>query len=277
MYDRGSNAPSVPAELRHLISPFADVRERYPVYGGLGSDAQVVEGTTLVTSAATGATLIAAGAAAGSVVPVIGTAIGAAVGLALSLMHGGTPDAMKAIWAHVPVSATRLSGGHGQWHDTLTGETLTDAQSDLRKSAVVASAIHAFNDAKNWWYDATSQAHLSGADALARWKANFGSADFVNAYALYPQVFQIFGPTSAGDPTIHAPAAAMVASQPPPVTSVYATPAQVAAAGLPPGTPLAVPAHASIFGGLSTTTLLLLGGGVLVGILLLKRSRSRGS
>lgn len=274
MYDRGSNAPSVPAELRHLISPFADVRERYPVYGGLGDSF----GGDVSAGGSTGA-------AVGSVIPGVGTVVGATVGTIggalASLVHalggGGTPDAMKAIWAHVPLSATRLSGGHGTWHDTLTGEVLTDAQSDVRKSAVIASAIHAFNDAKNWWYDATSQTHLSGADALARWNSNFGGADFANAYAVYPQAFQIFGPTSAGDPHVHAPGAMIVPTQAPPVTSVYATPAQVAAAGLPPGTPLAAPAQASLIGGLSTTTLLLLGGGVLVGIILLKRSRSRGS
>ena len=152
-------------------------------------------------------------------------------------------DPMKAIWSVVPFSVIRVSGGSGKWTDPLTHATLTDAGTDLRKSAVVASAIGAFNDQNNFWYDTVSQQHLTPAQAYARWQQLFGSATFAQAYGAFPSQFVIFQPTNAtGDPAIHGPGAMPVPSPaaPPipapalvpaqvPVTSASASPQQVAA------------------------------------------------
>lgn len=267
--------------------PIAGRRLRAPRVGlrGLGSNIGTQIGAG---AAATGATFaagsaIAAGAAFGSVVPVVGTAIGALVGLASTFIGGGTPDQMKGIWNAVGTSLTRLQGGHGTWTDQLTRETMGDAGSDLRKSAVVASAIGAFNDQKNFWYDAATQQYLSGASALQRWQAKFGSLSFANAYAAYPAAFTIYSPvTSSGDPQIHSPNAAVVYTPPNaigpvvgnplvptvPYTNVNATPGAVANAPYPV-------AQASILGGLSGSTLAIIGGGLLVGLLLFPRRRGQ--
>jgi hypothetical protein len=263
------DASCVPADLRYLSSPFPAGRRARGL--GASSATQATEGITAVSSGVTAAGLIAAGAAAGSVVPVLGTAIGALVGLAASLFGGGgTPDTTKAIWSVVPFSLIRLSGGHGTWTDTLTGVTMNDAGSDLRKSAVVASAINAFNDTNNHWYDATTQQYIDGSTATARWHTVFGNADFATAYAQYPNLFRIFGPTTQGDPTPHAPNPAIAAAAVPPVlTSASVTPGQLVAAG---STPSAAPLQASLLGGVSNTTLALLAVG-LIGAIAFSRRR----
>lgn len=230
-------------------------------------------------AAATGATFaagsaIAAGAAFGSVVPVVGTAIGALVGLASTFLGGGTPDAMKNIWDVVPFSVIRITGGHGQWSDPLTHETLTDAQTDLRKAAVVCSAIGAFNSPKNWWYDQATQGYLNGAACLQRWQARFGSLSFANAYAAYPSAFSIYSPVSnVTDPQIHEPSAPSALVTPTAaIGPINTLPLPNTAVAKPP---LAVQ-QASILGGLSGNTALLLGGGLIVGLILMGRRSSRG-
>lgn len=278
----GADASSVPADLRYLISPFPEVRARYPRHGqGLGAAntiTQVASATGAVGAGVAAGTAIAAGAAFGSVVPVVGTAIGAIVGAVIAFTGGGTPDQMKNIWDVVPFSLIRISGGHGVWTDTLTGQTLTDAQTDLRKAAVVASSINAFNDLNNHWYDATTQQYLSGASALQRWQQQFGSLSFANAYAQYPNAFRIFGPNPQGDPTPHAPSATIAAVFTPPgvpITSSSATPAQVAAGYVPPSA-AGAPLQASILGGVSNTTLAI-GALALIGAIAYSRRRGRPS
>ena len=210
------------------------------------------------------------GAAIGTVVPVLGTAIGGAIGtlaaLASSLIGGPSADAMKNIWNVVPLSLLRVSGGHGTWTDTLTGQTMPDAGTDLRKSAIVASAINAFNDPQNHWYDATTQQYINGATALQRWQQRFGSLDFANAYSSAPQAFRVFGPDPSQDPAIRLPAAVPTtpAGAPVPLTSASATPQQIAAARTAAGV---VPAQASLLGGLSTPLVLLIGAGLLYAVL----------
>lgn len=194
-----------------------------------------------------------------------------------------TTDQLKAVWSVVPLGIIRLTGGHGTWTDPLTHATLTDAQSDLRKSAVVASAIGAFNDQNNFWYDMTTQQHLLPADTYNRWQQKFGSATFAQAYGSFPSQFAIFAPTtSLGDPAIHAPGAIVAPSiavapavpvatvptvvAPVPITSASATPQQIAAAGA-----AAAPAPVAAA---STSTLLWLG--VAVGaFVLFNRSHRR--
>jgi hypothetical protein len=268
VYCGADSGLGVPAELRHLVSPFPEVRQRYP---GLGASA----GATVASGAAEGTAI-------GTAIPGIGNVAGGIIGTIagvgqaiINAIGGGTPDAMKAIWSAVPASLLRISGGHGVWHDTLTGQTLSDAETDLRKSAIVASAINAFNDSKNWWYDLTSQQHLTGADAMARWNAAFNGASFGQAYSAYPNAFRTFGPTTAGDPQIHSPSAYPAPSA---AYGASATPQQVIAAGQSGaiGTSGA-PQQASVLGGLSSTALLVIVGGVAVGLLLSRRTPSRGS
>ena len=222
--------------------------------GGLGAPSTGAD-------VATGATM---GAAVGSIVPILGTtigsAVGAIVGFASSLLGGsGNGDLLKNVWDVVPFSLIRLGGGHGQWTDPITHQVLTDAQSDVRKSAVVASAIGAFNDQNNFWYDDVTQQHLTPADAWQRWLQKFGNVGFAQAYAMAPGAFTIFQPTtSGGDPVIHAPGAVAPA--------LPASPT--------PGTML-VPQTASLVpAGLSTTTLAVIAIGLLVAGVMANRKRA---
>lgn len=251
---------------------------------GASTGTQIATGAGAVGASVAAGSAIAAGAALGSVVPILGTAIGALVGFASTFIGQGTPDQMKNIWSQVPLAVIRLTGGHGTWTDPLTHEVLTDAQSDLRKSAVVASAIGAFNDSKNFWYDTATQSYITGATALQRWQQRFGSLTFANAYAAYPSAFQVYSPVnSVGDPSIHSPGVAGVplagtppatgpaSASSPSVTSVNATPAQVAAAG---AVPVSTSLQASILGGLSGNTGLILAGGVILAVLFARRGSS---
>lgn len=270
---------------RPAVAPPHQIAYRDPIMGRTGVRRRGM-GESYGAAIGAGATT---GAAVGSIVPILGTGIGAAVGTLVGGVStlfggGGTPDQMKAIWSVVPFSVLRISGGHGTWTDTLTHEVLTDAQSDLRKSAVVASAIGAFNDARNWWYDQATQQYLSGASALQRWQQKFGNLSFANAYASYPGAFQIYSPvSSSGDPQIHSPntsvlqtpVAGTVPLVAPPLTSNL-TPQQIATM-----TPQQQAIYANqanslqqaslLGGGMSTGTLLLVGGGLLVGLLLMNR------
>lgn len=189
-----------------------------------------------------------------------------------------SPDLLKSVWSVVPFAVIRLTGGKGKWTDPLTHATLTDAQSDLRKSAVVASAIGAFNDQNNFWYDNATQQHLTPAEAYNRWQQVFGDHTFAEAYGSFPAQFAVFNPTSTnGDPVMHAPGTVVVpapvavpVSAPPaagvPLTSASATPQQVAAAGA--GATPAAPASAN--------TVLLLAGVGLGAYLLFAKHSPRG-
>jgi hypothetical protein len=249
-----------------IIGRYGHARKGLGVLPSVGTDASVGAGI---------GTLLGPGGTA------IGGGIGSLVGVISGLFGGGgTPDQMKAIWSTVPFSLLRLTGGHGTWTDTLTGESMSDAGSDVRKAAVVASGIGAFNDPRNWWFDQSTQQHLDGATAFQRWQQRFGGLSFANAFASYPSAFAVFGPYGkSGDPQIHSPDTPGVtgtmttglAPQPIPYTNVNATPYQVAAA---PVTYSPAVQQAGLLGGMSTSTMLLLGGGLLVGLLLMKRGSS---
>ena len=244
MYDRGSDSAGVPPELRHLISPFPDVRERYPVHGsmrGLGA-------TNVGASVATGATV---GASVGTVVPVLGTAIGGAVGaivgVVAGLFGGGGKD--KTGLPQVPSLNTAFNVALAtKWYTLYFTRYAPGGSSE--NSGTQASGIA---------YWANEIAH----DGPQRAWANFSTS---------PQPVQDQVPAKAaayapiyGSQYVLAPPGA-------PATGAF-TPTQVA--GAPVGT--VDVSQANVLGGMSSSTLLLVGGGLLVGFLLMRRKGAGGA
>lgn len=251
--------------------PYRDplMRRAARSHWGLGATTAQQAGAS---AAAVGTTIAAIGAATatgatiGSVVPILGTAIGAIVGAGVALFASApTVDNLKNVWDVVPFSLIRLTGGHGTWTDPLTHAVLTDAGSDVRKSAVVASALGCFNDQNNFWYDDTTQQHLTPNDTWQRWLQKFGNVTFAAAYAAAPSAFLIFSPTNVlGDPPIHAPTAVTIAPSTLQTAIIGVTPVSTTAP--------VTPATASLIGGVSNTTLALVAAGILAAMLV---SRSR--
>lgn len=119
-----------------------------------------------------------------------------------TLFGGGTPDQGKSVWSKIPLSLTRLSGGHGTWTDGATGEVLTDAGTDVRKGAIMASALGMYNDKRNWWFDDSTGQHVDPGTAYGRWQKLFGNVDFATAYAAYPTLFKVYGADPSIDPVV---------------------------------------------------------------------------
>ena len=122
-------------------------------------------------------------------------------------------DTPKQIWSKIPADIIRVKGGSGKWTDTLTGQTMNDAGTDLRKSAVMASAIGCYNASDNRWFDNITRQYVDAAAAAQRWSSVFGSATFETAYRTWPQRFRIYGSNPANDPSFGVPnASAFVAA-----------------------------------------------------------------
>lgn len=271
---RGADTPlGALGPVRRYVSPFQ--RRGMHGYNGHLDDDVANEGLGDWLSDAIGGA--GTGAATGSAVPGIGTAIGGIAGAVSGLLKGigggGTPDQMKAIWSAVPASVIRISGGHGQWTDTLTGEQMGDAGTDLRKSAVVASALGMFNDAKNWWYDDATGQYVSGAQALAKWQSYFGNQTFAQAYASSPQSFKIFGNDPSQDPSQATQSTAMPVrvGTPTPGTNVATLPVVATSSGKP----ATLVQQASIFGNASPTTIVLVIGVAVLGTMAFSRREER--
>lgn len=223
------------------------------------------------------------GGGLGFVIPVIGVdtndirdLVGAGGAIA-QIFGGGSPDANKRIWSQIPAEIIGVTGGHGSWTDTRTGEHLTDADTDIRKGAVMASAVSMYNDHRNWWFDQTTGQHdVSGGTAGQRWNALFGpSTSFAAAYGQFPTAFQIFGDDPSQDP--HIPAVGGTASAVPSIGlhPITTTPYNAHGPSYGTGGTAHTPtlANASLLGGLNPTALLVVGGGLLVGLLLMNRGR----
>lgn len=116
--------------------------------------------------------------------------------------HKTTDNFKNNVWSKVPFELRRIAGGHGKWHDTLTGESGNDAWGDVRAVAVVAGAVDGYVDANGVLYDNITGTSLGHEDAWARWTAKYGSAGFAQAYQMDPTAFRIFGANPADDPTI---------------------------------------------------------------------------
>lgn len=106
------------------------------------------------------------------------------------------------VYHNIPQSMIRVTGGSGKWTDTLTGDQINDLGTEVRKSAMLASALGLYVNHDNWFYDDTTGQHIDPAAVGARWKALFGNASFTDAYANYPQLFKTWGSDSSHDPHI---------------------------------------------------------------------------
>lgn len=232
----------------------------------------------------------------GFTIPILGINtddIVSAVNLASSLGGKSSQDWMKGVWSKVPASDIRVQGGSGHWTDPITGESMGDAGTDVRKGAVVASAIGAFPDQSNHWMDLVTGQGLSPDDTAKRWIASFGSVSYDTAYRQHPERFLTFQPsTASNDPPIlgrqygltrNAAAALQpaVVSYPPAGTAPQQT-------YLPPPIPRGLPSNAGPIGPLhqapparpafTISTPMLVGGAVLLGgaAWLLLRPKKRG-
>lgn len=115
----------------------------------------------------------------------------------------GDSNSIKTIYQQIPQSMIRVTGGHGTWTDTVTGETMPDLQTEVRKVAMMASALGIYNDKRNWFFDDTTGQQLTPGAVLARWEHLFGNGTtFQAAYARAPELFRVFGSDPALDPII---------------------------------------------------------------------------
>ncbi len=115
----------------------------------------------------------------------------------------GRTTGIKTIYQQIPQSMIRVTGGHGVWTDTVTGETMNDLATEVRKMAVLASALGIFVNRDNWFFDDTTGQHLSPDTVLARWNTLFGTGtSFQQAYSQQPELFRVYGPDPSEDPVI---------------------------------------------------------------------------
>lgn len=115
----------------------------------------------------------------------------------------GDSNSIKQIYQQIPQSMIRVTGGHGTWTDTLTGETMPDLQTEVRKVAMMASALGIYNDKRNWFFDDTTGQQLTPGAVLARWQKLFGvGTTWSAAYARSPELFRVYGSDPSLDPII---------------------------------------------------------------------------
>jgi len=279
----GTSSDGGPRAVVMFHDPFASaaLSPKEHANGALGSFANL--GFTTAEGATAGATVGTA------ILPGVGTAIGSAIGTIAGLFQsgidishlfgGGTPDEAKAVWSKIPGAYTRLEGGHGRWTDSLTGESMEDAGTDVRKGAIMASAVGMYNDQRNWWFDAATGQHVDPGTAAGRWKAIFGAGTpFEAAYAQAPERFAIFSsvdsstdpyiPSQGGTPMQHAATALPGNPYVPPV-AISSSPASPG--GIVTGFQ---PAIAGVLGAISPTTLMI-AAVALVGVFLLSGKKAR--
>lgn len=149
------------------------------------------------------------GAAIGSAIEpglgtIIGGVVGGVVGVVEEVFGSDTPSAMTKLWTPIPASVIRITGGHGKWTDTVTGQTMDDGGTDNRKNAVIVSSVGIFNSAgegsADLLYDRTTGSQVYAEDFLSRWLAKFGNVTFAQAFAAQPSAFQVYGSNPANDP-----------------------------------------------------------------------------
>lgn len=114
----------------------------------------------------------------------------------------GDQNSIKRIYQQIPQSMIRVTGGNGKWTDTVTHETMNDLATEVRKVAMMASALGIYVNHDNWFFDDTTGQHLSPGAVLARWQKLFGNSDFASAYSKFPELFRVFGPDPSLDPVI---------------------------------------------------------------------------
>ncbi len=180
---------------------------------------------------------------------------GQRVAEAVSHLGKGQHYPFATIWEQMPFAYLRLEGGHGRWHDPLTGQVTNDLGSDVRKIAVVASGMGMYVDAHKRMFFNDGRP-VSPADSWQTWNDLYGTPTFQEAYTRNPAAFRIFGDTPGNDPAIGqpstppalqpalpvnvplpltAPGVALPAYAPPPTPQPLpgATPAAAAPAGVP--------------------------------------------
>lgn len=121
----------------------------------------------------------------------------------LGIGGGSTSGAFEDIYKQIPQSMIRVTGGRGKWTDTLTGETMNDIGTEVRKSAMLVSSLGAFVNRDNWFFDDATGQHLSPDTMRARWDAAFGNgASPLTVMAKHPELFRTWGTNPALDPVI---------------------------------------------------------------------------
>lgn len=239
--------------------------------GATSTTTQITEGTTLLASGATAATLIGAGAAAGSVVPVLGTAIGALVGLGISLFSGSNKEtggnlnptfvAITNKWYNWFLGRPADASGAAWWPGQMQADGIANAWMNFStsKEPVAAGVAQKAAAYQSLGYGAPTDPPPPGTNPLV-------APPLTTPYTTYV--------ATSGQPltTTQTPVQILTAAGASPAQIAALTPTQQAAAAAQ-----VAPVQASILGGLSGTTLLLLLGGLGVGLLLMnKRPSSAG-
>ena len=223
---------------------------------GLGANTAALTSSGAAAGGAVGAgAAVLAGAAAGSVVPVLGTAIGAVVGLVVGLLGGGGNKESGGDKNPIYVATTN------KWYYWLLGRP-TDSS-----GAVWWPGQMQANGLPNAWMNFSTSKEPAAAGVAAK-----------------AAQYQSLGYGAPTDP----PPAGTSPFVPPPLNLTYqqyvqtpglaaamsagASPEQIAA--LAP-TGATAPQQASLLPAMSPTMMLLIGGGLLVGLVLKKRSPSR--
>lgn len=198
-----------------------------------------------------------------------------------SVFGGGGTTGIKTIYQQIPQSMIRVTGGHGMWTDTLTGETMNDLGTEVRKVAMMASALGLYVNHDNWYFDDATGQHISPDTALARWNSLFGSGTtFQAAYGKFPELFRVYNPNDASDDPIIANVGKVEQAAPLPVdqrsgykAGLLTTPGAMSPSVVPTGTTpggggLPRPAVAGLSGG---TIAAIVGGAILLAMVTRKR------
>lgn len=151
-------------------------------------------------------------------------------------LGGGGRTGIKTIYQQIPQSMIRVTGGRGVWTDTVTGETMNDLATEVRKVAMMASPLGIFVNHDNWFYDDATGAHTSPDAVLERWNKLFGNGtSFQTAYSKFPELFKVYGPDPANDPIISSVGKVeQTAPLPPDQRSGYAAGLLTTATGITP-------------------------------------------
>lgn len=195
------------------------------------------------------------------------------------MLGSSSSPAMKNIYQQIPQSMIRVTGGNGKWTDTLTGETMNDLATEVRKSAMLASALGVYVNHDNWYFDDTTGEHLSPDVVRQRWDKLFGTSSFQDAYSRYPELFRTYGSDPSHDPVISDAAKVENAGPLHPsdrsgagILDDAAGQVGTSNGGNPPVHVGTTPTQANIFGNISPTVLLVVLG---LGAFMFMRKRAR--